>query len=122
MSGNKEVDQPGRLSATVRTVDGVRVVTLRGEIDHTAREVLGRALAPEGTAPAPRVVADLTGVSFMDSSGINVFITAHRRIGESGGRLRLAGAGEAVRRVLALVGVDTVIPCHPTLEQALLDA
>ncbi|RSS47128.1 STAS domain-containing protein [Streptomyces sp. WAC08241] len=119
MSGNKEVERSSRLSATVRTVDGVRVVTLRGEIDHTAREVLGQALAPEGAAPAPRVVADLTGVGFMDSSGINVFITAHRRIGEIGGQLLLAGAGEAVRRVLALVGVDTVIPCHPTLAQAL---
>ncbi|MFJ4341667.1 STAS domain-containing protein [Streptomyces sp. NPDC088915] len=122
MSGNREVEQPSRLSATVRTVDDVRVVTLQGEIDHTSREVLGQALIPEERAPAPRVVADLTGVSFMDSSGINVFITAHRRICEIGGRLHIAGAGEAVRRVLTLVGVDTVIPCHPTLEQALLDA
>ncbi|MFF5638445.1 STAS domain-containing protein [Streptomyces sp. NPDC012825] len=119
MSGNKEADQPSRLSATVRTVDDVRVVTLQGEIDHTAKDVLGQALLPEEEAPVSRVVADLTDVSFMDSSGINTFISAHRQINDAGGQLHLAGAGETVRRVLTLVGVDTVIPCHPTLDQAL---
>ncbi|MET9931761.1 MULTISPECIES: STAS domain-containing protein [unclassified Streptomyces] len=119
MSGNQEVQQPSRLSAAVRTVDGVRVVTLRGEIDHTVKDALGQVLLPDGGTPVPRVVADLAGVSFMDSSGINALITAQRQIDDTGGRLHIAAAGEAVRRVLTLVGVDTVIPCHPTLEHAL---
>ncbi|MET9932355.1 MULTISPECIES: STAS domain-containing protein [unclassified Streptomyces] len=119
MSGNDKADQPGRLSVVARTVDGVRVVTLHGEIDHTVKDTLGTALLPDQGAPVSRVVADLEGVSFMDSSGINVFITAHRQIDATGGRLHIARAGEAVQRVLSLVGVDTIIPCHPTLDQAL---
>ncbi|MEU0234757.1 MULTISPECIES: STAS domain-containing protein [unclassified Streptomyces] len=55
----------------------------------------------------------------MDSSGLNVFISTHRDVSEAGGWLRIACAQEAVQRVLNLVGLDTVIDCHPSVEQAL---
>ncbi|MBB4717758.1 STAS domain-containing protein [Streptomyces luteogriseus] len=32
---------------------------------------------------------------------------------------RVVGARQAVRRVLQVTGVDTLIPCHPTVQQAL---
>ncbi|MFJ4873368.1 STAS domain-containing protein [Streptomyces sp. NPDC088757] len=120
MTGNEKTDHAERLSVAHRMVDGIRVVTLHGEIDHTAKGTLASVLTPqdEATAP-PRVVADLEGVSFMDSSGINAFILAHQHLIAQQGWLRIAGAQEAVQRVLHLIGVDTVIDCHPTLEQAL---
>ncbi|MGW3561219.1 STAS domain-containing protein, partial [Streptomyces sp. NPDC000963] len=68
MSDHDNTARPGRLSVTHRTVEGVRIVSLRGEIDHTSRDVLGEALLSGDTA-VTRVVADLGGVSFMDSSG-----------------------------------------------------
>ncbi|WP_405965642.1 STAS domain-containing protein [Streptomyces sp. NBC_00723] len=69
--------------------------------------------------PPLRIVADLSGVTFMDSSGINVFIAARLRVSQAQGWLRIAGAQETVLRLLQMVGVDTFIPCHPTVEQAL---
>ncbi|WP_255310879.1 STAS domain-containing protein [Streptomyces viridosporus] len=104
--------RPG-LSIGHENVDGTRVVVLRGEIDHHDRDGLQEALLPpEGS---PRTVADFGGVTFMDSSGVDVLIATH----QAGGRLRLAGVREPVRRVMALVGIDAFIPCHPTVEDAL---
>jgi anti-anti-sigma factor len=114
--------RPGRLSIAHSTVDGIRVVTLRGDIDHDVKDALTAALLPEDGAddgPAPRVVADLSGVTFLDSTGINVFVQVHHRVSAARGWLRLAAAREPVIRVVRLVGLDTVIACHPTLEQAL---
>ncbi|MFE9680760.1 STAS domain-containing protein [Streptomyces sp. NPDC006285] len=111
--------QSGQLSIGHTTVDDVRVVALRGEIDHTVKHVLIEALVSSDSATPPRIVADLSGVTFMDSSGINVFVTAHQSAIGQQGWLRIAGAQEAVLRVLQLVGLDEVIPCHPTVEQAL---
>ncbi|MFF1303657.1 STAS domain-containing protein [Streptomyces sp. NPDC058307] len=114
--------RPGQLSIAHSAVDGIRVVTLRGEIDHDGKDALTAALLPEDGAdhgPAPRVVADLSGVTFLDSTGINVFVHVHHQVSAAHGWLRLAAARESVMRVLELVGLDTVIPCHPTLEQAL---
>ncbi|WP_435190052.1 STAS domain-containing protein [Streptomyces sp. bgisy126] len=120
MTSNDSTGQTERLSVAHRMVDGIRVVTLQGEIDHTAKETLAHVLTPgDATTAAPQVVADLEGVTFMDSSGINAFVLAHQHLTAQQGWLRIAGAQEAVQRVLGLIGVDTVIDCHPTLEQAL---
>ena len=112
----------GRLSIAHSTVDGIRVVTLRGDIDHDVKDALTTALLPQDDAddgPAPRVVADLSGVTFLDSTGINVFVHVHHRVSAAQGWLRLAAAREPVTRLFQIVGLDTVIACPPTLEQAL---
>ncbi|MFD9391030.1 STAS domain-containing protein [Streptomyces sp. NPDC060000] len=119
MTDIQKEDRPGRFSVQPEVVDGVLVVTVHGEIDHDVKDVLSQALtSEEGTTP-PRIVADLSGVTFMDSSGINVFIAAHQRVSQTQGWLRIAGAQESVVRLLQMVGVDTFIPCHPTVERAL---
>jgi anti-anti-sigma factor len=64
-------------------------------------------------------VVDLSDVTFMDSSGINVFVAAHQAASDDQGRLRIAGAQESVLRLLEIVGLDEVIGCHPTVDQAL---
>ncbi|MFJ9026560.1 STAS domain-containing protein [Streptomyces sp. NPDC102259] len=119
MTHIQKEDRPGRFSVQTEVVDGVLVVTVHGEIDHDVKDVLSRALTSEDGMTPPRIVADLSGVTFMDSSGINVFTAAHLRVSQAQGWLRMAGAQEAVVRLLQIVGVDTVIPCHPTVEQAL---
>ncbi|MEV3914082.1 STAS domain-containing protein [Streptomyces canus] len=120
MTDNQKADRPDRLSVERKVVHGVLVVTVQGEIDYDVKDALSEALMSEdGTAAPPRIVADLSGVTFMDSSGINVFIAAYQQVSGAQGWLRIADAQEPVLRVLALVGVDALIPCHPTVEQAL---
>jgi len=120
VSDIENADRPDRFSAVHRMVGGVRVVTVRGEIDHDVKELLGTVmLSGYGEAPPSRIVVDLSGVTFMDSSGINVFVTAHKAVSNNAGWLRIAAAQTPVLHVLQLVGVDTFITCHPTLEQAL---
>nr|WP_055713778.1 STAS domain-containing protein [Streptomyces torulosus] len=108
------------MSVDHAAVDGVRVVTLRGEIDHTVKNKLTEALLSYGSVTPPRTVVDLSGVTFMDSSGIKVLIAAHQSMSDAQGWLRIAGAQASVLRVLELVGLDQVIGCHPTVEQALV--
>lgn len=114
----EKAEQPGRLSVVTTTTDGIRVLTVAGEIDHHTGETLREALAVPGT-PRPRVVVDLRQVTFMDSSGINTLLAAHRVLTEAEGWLRLAAPGEPVLRTLQIVGVDTVIDCHSSLDEAL---
>ncbi|MFE2719445.1 STAS domain-containing protein [Streptomyces mirabilis] len=120
MNNIQKEDRPGRLSVKPVVVDGVLVVTVHGEIDYAVKDLLSQALLSEdGTVPPPRIVADLSGVTFMDSSSINVFINAHQRVSNAQGWLRIAGAQESVARLLHLVGLDQIIDCQPTVEQAL---
>ncbi|MDO0924310.1 STAS domain-containing protein [Streptomyces sp. TG1A-8] len=117
VAGTERAEHPSRLSVTATVAEGVRVLSVAGEIDHHTGDALRRALdVPDGP---PRVVADLHRVTFMDSSGINILLAAHRTLTEAGGWLRLAAPTPSVLRTLQIVGIDSVIDCRDTLHQAL---
>ncbi|MBB5926438.1 STAS domain-containing protein [Streptomyces echinatus] len=116
MNNPHSSDRPDRLIIEHHMNGGVRVVAVHGEIDHGITDVLRQAPLPGDDALPLRVVADLSGATFMDSSGLNVLIATHRQVSDTQGWLRIAGAQASVQRLLELVGVDAVIPCHPTVE------
>ncbi|RZU23874.1 STAS domain-containing protein [Streptomyces sp. BK239] len=103
------------------TVDGVDVVSPRGEIDHDTGRLFRAALEATDGWGGGRMVVDLSEVTFMDSTGVNVLVTAHHAALAGGGRLRLAVPRGPVLRVLELVGLDGVIAICPTVEEALAD-
>jgi anti-anti-sigma factor len=71
----------------------------------------------------PVLVVDMTGTHFCDSSALHALVAAHQRARADGGELRLViSAGGAVPRVLALTGVDRVIPCFPSVKESLAKA
>ncbi|MDH6431579.1 anti-anti-sigma factor [Streptomyces sp. SAI-144] len=119
MTDNREAVGHGRLSVVRTDSDGITVLGLDGEIDHQSVGGLTRALSVADAPEGHRVVIDLTQVTFMDSSGVNALIAAYQSALAAQGWLRLVVARGAVLRTLQLVGLDTVVPCHPTLEGAL---
>ncbi|MEV6483493.1 STAS domain-containing protein [Streptomyces sp. NPDC051576] len=118
MADTEQAGQPGRLAVSSDTVDDTLVVAAAGEIDQESCGSLRDALEPPGGI-APHVVLDLSDVTFMDSSGINVLIAVHRALTEADGWLRLAGATPPVLRIIQLVGIDGIIDCYPTVQKAL---
>ncbi|MFE9812299.1 STAS domain-containing protein [Streptomyces sp. NPDC005548] len=114
----KAAEQPARLSITQTDRGGVRLLTLSGQIDADTTDVLRRNL--QTSAPAPsRTVLDLSAVTFMDSSAINVLVAARRDALGAGGWIRMAHLTTPVQRVVEIVGLDTIIPCYSTLAEAL---
>src|SRR4051812_13969921 len=81
---------PVGLSVVSAATDGIRVLTLAGEIDHHTGDQLSKALDVSDAA-RPRIVVDLRQVTFMDSSGINILIAAHQDVTTARGWLRLVG-------------------------------
>ncbi|MEU9314121.1 STAS domain-containing protein [Streptomyces sp. NPDC048256] len=63
----------------------------RGDRPDTG-QALRQALDASG-APRPRIVVDLSRVTFMDSIGINIFVAAHCTLTEADGWIRLAAPG-----------------------------
>ncbi|MDQ0578462.1 STAS domain-containing protein [Streptomyces rishiriensis] len=100
------------------TADGVHVVVLAGEIDHTTTDLFRQALTAQGGF-APHTVIDFRAVTFMDSSGINVLVAANNAARAGNGWLRLAHTPKPLAELLHIVGLDDVITLYPTLEQAL---
>jgi anti-sigma B factor antagonist len=68
------------------------------------------------------LVIDMTGTAWCDYEGAAAVTRAHQRATASGTQLRLAVTAETVRRVLALNGLDRLIPVYPSLDAAIAAA
>lgn len=58
-------------------------------------------------------------VTFMDFTGINLFLAAHRSLTQAGGWLRLAGISATVLHTVQIVGIDEVLDTRDSREHAL---
>ena len=105
---------------TIDQQDGVTVVHVAGDIDVSHTLVLREAIAGPLACDAPRLVMDLAEVGFMDSAGIGLLVTAHRRAEQAGGRLVVAALGDAVSHVLTLTRADRLLTVVPSVEEGLV--
>ncbi|MFF0018552.1 STAS domain-containing protein [Streptomyces sp. NPDC005374] len=121
MTENQEAVGRGRLSVVRTDTDGITVLSVHGEIDYQTVGALTRAMSSGDAGSVHRVVVDLSQVTFMDSSGVNALILSYQAATAGRGWLRLAGVRGAVLRTLQLVGIDSVIPCRPTVRDALVE-
>ena len=96
----------------------VMVVEVAGELDlHSApqlRAEVGRALENN----VPRIVIDLAGVTFLDSTGVGVLVGALKRARAATGALNFCGAQPRVRRVFEITGLLGALPLFDTRDQA----
>jgi anti-sigma B factor antagonist len=87
-------------------------VAVAGEIDIESapqmRLALDSALAAGGT-----IVADLGGVTFMDSSGLSVLISVHQRARAAGATLVLRNVPARVLALLKMTGMDGLLTIAP---------
>jgi anti-sigma B factor antagonist len=104
--------------AEIRRGDDGVVVSLTGELDlYNAHEV--REALLECCAESPeRLVVDLSGVTFIDSTALAVLIEARTRLANRRGFL-LAAPGLETRRALAISGLDRHFAVHESLGDAL---
>src|SRR5581483_7018901 len=97
------------LNVSSRSHDDHTIVTISGEIDlYTAPRLHGELAALIADGKPARVVVDMSGVEFCDSTGMNVLLSCLRRARERGGELEIAAPKPAVRKILQVTGLDSV--------------
>lgn len=95
---------------TVTNQNSALTIALSGEIDHhAARELMSQLDDAIATRLPARLVLDLSGVGFMDSSGIAVLLRTLRQMQQIGGTLRVCNIPVQARRVLDAAGVGRLI-------------
>lgn len=86
------------------------LLELSGELDHqgAAQAIWELELAMDAALPL-HLALDLSGVTFMDSSGIALILRARRRMRTLGGSLLVCRVPQQARRVLDAAGIDRVV-------------
>jgi anti-sigma B factor antagonist len=113
-----QVPEGEQLSVAVELLRGVPVVRVAGELDVYTSPRL-RATLEERVGDGPDgVVVDLTGLRFMDSSGLGVLIGAKKRVREPARFAVVANEGP-VMRLLSITGLIEVLSVFDSLDTAL---
>lgn len=106
------------LTISVTSGPAHTLVSLAGECDlHTVRR-LRDALTSEVSRGARRLILDLSGLAFMDSTGMQVLLAARTVLSVRGGTLVVVSPQPVVARILELTGADQLIPVYASLSEA----
>ncbi|MEU6483721.1 STAS domain-containing protein [Streptomyces sp. NPDC046887] len=94
--------------------NGTTALALSGELDLDTSARIEPELALVARQTDERLLLDLSGVTFCDTSGAELFLRLRRRRageGDSRGELRLCRVPKQTGRVFRILGVDQAIPC-----------
>jgi len=104
------------------SVTAPRVVRLAAEIDVTNADEAYAELAVACVPGLRAVIADMTGTTFCDSSGVRALVRAHKLAGGMGIELRLVLTADAVLRILELSGLIGILRLYPSMDAAVAGA
>ena len=108
------------MSVETKQLDsGVAVVTISGRLIMGAEtERLNTAVQGLLQNDQKKFVLDISALDYVDSSGIGMLVSCVTNVRKAGGELKLAGANPRIRRILAMTGVDSMMPMFDTLAAA----
>jgi anti-anti-sigma factor len=100
------VPEPGAIAASAPSETTISVTE---DLDLELAPVLREEIVALVEGGATRVELDLSGCDFLDSTGLSLLVTTHRRLAADGGALRLRGVHGQVASILDMSGVHDLL-------------
>ena len=98
---------------------GTFVISVEGEADMTTAVKFNESFFSAARSGVTKVVADLTDVTFIDTTMLNALVVGHRRMVRDHGRFVVVCDGPRVSRVLEITGLGQILDVFRSREDAL---
>lgn len=116
---NKNADLSKLITASREEGDAI-IASLNGEIDlHTSADLRGQALRMLENKKPKKLILNLGGVPYMDSSAIAVLVELLQRIRKGGGSIYLTNLQPRVKGLLEIARLETIFVVTANEEEAL---
>lgn len=99
----------------------VLVLSAAGELDAYVAEPLAETMRDARIVALGRFVADLSNVSFMDSTALGIVVRGVKDVIERGGQARVVLPNGTARRIFEITTLDRVLPIAPSRAHAVRD-
>lgn len=96
------------------------ILEISGELDYHSSPELREKLTELTAKQAPKILVDLGGVDYMDSSGIATFVEVLQKAKRYQGRLILAALTAPVRGVFEIAKLDSIFEIAATVAEAMV--
>ncbi len=98
---------------------GTAVVTISGRLSMGGEtERLDATVKGLLLKDTKKFVLDITGLEYLDSSGIGMVVSCLTNVKKAGGELCVAGANPRIKRIFNMTGVESMMPMFATLTEA----
>ena len=91
-------------------------VTLAGEIDAYTSPELKQKFTNITEQTNPHITVDFTKVSYMDSTGLGVFIALLKSIKKKDGTLKFVGVSDRLKRLFDITGLTDILNLNSEIE------
>jgi anti-sigma B factor antagonist len=98
--------------------EGVVCLALTGDLDLASVPTLQAHLKAIAETD-DNLIVEMSGLKYIDSSGAKALLDAHRLYARTGRQVGLAAPSPMTRRILELLGLETVLPVFATVDTAL---
>src|SRR5690242_10166878 len=117
-AGRWEPDMSDFRLDTVGPIGDCAVLQVAGEVDAYTAPMLREQLRDLAAKGAVHLIADLSQVSFLDSTGLGALVGGLKRLREAGGSLTLVIAAPRILRLFQITGLTKVLAIQPTVADA----
>ncbi len=103
----------------VKNYDNTKVVSIKGRIDANTTQDIEEKIEVLLAEEKYNLVADMSGVSFVASAGLRVFLSTLKKTKSCSGNFKLVGLTEDVRKVFDMTGFTNLFEIHSSIEEAI---
>ena len=102
-----------------RVVDGIAIMTCHGRVMFGEEATALRDNLKEALKNTPRLVLNLSDVTYIDSGGLGTLVGVYSSARAAGADIKLTGLGQRLRDVLQITKLATVFQVFDTEQEAL---
>ena len=113
------MDEADRIEVKTSVLDDATIVAPMGEIDLSRAPSLRTQLTAVQARKPKRLIIDLAGVPYMDSSGVATLVEAMQNARRTGSKLILSAMQERVRSIFEIARLDMVFTIVNTTDEGM---
>ena len=107
------------MEVTIEHISGVLLVVISGRLDTGTAPVFDSQLAPELAIPRPRILLDLSSVTYISSAGLRSILQLVKHAAAHAGRVGIFGAPPHIMEVVEISGFPSLLDVFPDRNSAL---
>ncbi len=104
---------------TVGPIGDCAVLQVTGEVDVYTAPMLREQMRDLAAKGAVHLIADLSRVDFLDSTGLGALVGGLKRLREAGGSLALVITAPRILRIFQITGLTKALPAQRSVEDAI---
>lgn len=107
-----------RMEINIETLGKVKIVGLQGRLDANSSPLVEKQLQALMDQDQERLVLDLSGLTYISSLGLRIFIAAAKNVQKVNGKLALAGLNEHIYEIFKIAHFTSIFSIYRSRDEA----